>query len=914
MKTLLLPRHPRRGSALVTVMMLAVGLMIIIASILSYSLSERRLNYREGMRLEARNAAEAVSEYGLSQVRALMEARSNYAPTRFTSNESQVALPPTSFWTGGNVPTSGANAPEMIVGLIAPVTQGTASGLFYYNPSDPDNAYDPLKGCYAFRFDIRVISKATVVPPAGGAGGPQTCYMTQTLSARASPLFSRAIFYNMDFEIMPGPAMNILGATHTNGNMYVRKQSSSGLALNFVGPVTVAGGLYATVKCNFTNQNGTQDDFSGYTDNVYFSNAAGGLVPLKNTTTSMWQDQKWGTSSETPTTQASFRTYWAQNSQGNLQTKLMGVQTMNPPGIGTYVEDPTPSNGVDNSINAAHLMIEPPLLSSDTGYSADVEAQKYSTRCGLYICVNPTSSTRNGRKPDGTVISIPARKYRCFTKSGIEITIPGQPDYGTNNATVNANANVGGPVIIKIRENEMYDMRRSTYNYLTPPRSASNPYTLKQITTIDVDMTALKLAVDKTFNGATTSSVYNTGPGAAGVVNGISGALPNGTTTGSVLWTSYIYNPSAAPTNVTLGATHNIWDTVNNVALTSTYWNGGIYIESIDANQMPKLADNVTNNPNYRNGGANNASIFYPALPSLSGGPSGVRLINGRGKVASNTAGEGLTIATNDEVYVLGHYNADGTINTATTGTTNSGRYPEAGEVPCSICCDCLTILSTPLYTNNGTTIAQTMGHNDAFSGLRCSNSGSWSTGWQTSAASNSNTQDGYDSVTGGANSYNGGTLGSASSPTAVTAARCPYDGSSGTLTGTTSTCKLPGNDTEISSAFLAGIVISNKDGNGQNSGAANNYPRFNEDFSASGSQKTVAIRGSIVAMYESRAGTEPWNWRVFSAPIRLWGFNQLFANGTFPPLTPVVMSYRRIDFNDIDKTTYNSVKSSWGL
>ena len=162
-------------------------------------------------------------------------------------------------------------------------------------------------------------------------------------------------------------------------------------------------------------------------------------------------------------------------------------------------------------------------------------------------------------------------------------------------------------------------------------------------------------------------------------------------------------------------------------------------------------------------------------------------------------------------------------------------------------------------------------------------------------------------------NPGSGGTLTSASSPTAITAYRCPYDGSSGALT-TTSTGKLPGNDTEISSAFLAGIVVSNKDGNGQNSGAANNYPRFNENFSASGSQKTVAIRGSIVAMYESRAGTEPWNWRVFSAPVRLWGFNQLFANGTFPPLTPIVMSYRRIDFNDIDKTTYNAVKASWPL
>ena len=909
MKTPLLSRHSCRGSALVTVMMLAVGLMIIIASILSYSLSERRLNYREGMRLEARNAAEAVSEYGLSQVRALMEARSNYAPTRFTSNESQVALPPTSFWTGGNVPTTGANAPEMIVGVIAPITQSTASGLFYYNPNDPDNAYDPLKGCYAFRFDVRVISKATVVPPAGGAGGPQTCYMTQTLSARASPLFSRAIFYNMDLELYPGPTMNILGAVHTNGNFFIRKNSSNGASINFVGPVTVAGGLYAHAKWPVVNADGSSDDLTSGADNVNFTNAAGGLVPLKNTTTSLWQDHWWGTTGETAATQTSFRTYWAQNSQGNLQTKAMGVQTMNPPGISTYVEDPTPGNGVDNSINSAHLMIEPPLLSTDAGYSSDVEAQKYSTRCGIYICVNTTRSARNGRMPNGTVISIPGYgttvagvagfpdnrfHYRCFTKSGIEITLPGQPDYGTGNLTANTNANLAGPVVIKIRENEMYDLRRANFGSVTT-RSAASPYSPKQITLIDLDMTALEFAVAKTFNGATTANVYNTGPGVAGAVNCIAGPIANGTATSSVLWTSYIYNPSATPTNVNTGATHNIWDTANNVALTSTYWNGGIYIESIDANQMPKLADNVTNNPNYRNGGLNNTSVFYAG--SLTGGPSGVRLINGRGKVASNTAGDGLTIATNDAVYVLGHYNADGTIDSSTTGTTNSGRYPEAGEVPCSVCCDAMTVLSQPVFTLTGspTVLAQTSGWNDGLSIMRMSSSGNIAA-WRTTSPSGSNSVDG-DGATGSTN------------PTA-TVWRVPYDI---TITAnplsTTATQKLGGSGTEISSAFMAGIVISNKNANNQNSGGAHNYPRFLESYSA-----TVAIRGSIVAMFESRAATEPFNLRVYGPPTRLWGFNQLFANGTFPPLTPVVMSYRRIDFNDIDKTTYNSVKTSWGL
>ena len=75
----------QRGSALVTVLVLSLALCITIASLLRYSLSERRMNYRAAMRLEARNAAEAISEFGLSQVRQLMDSRSDFSPTRFTS-------------------------------------------------------------------------------------------------------------------------------------------------------------------------------------------------------------------------------------------------------------------------------------------------------------------------------------------------------------------------------------------------------------------------------------------------------------------------------------------------------------------------------------------------------------------------------------------------------------------------------------------------------------------------------------------------------------------------------------------------------------------------------------------------------------------------------------------------------------
>jgi hypothetical protein len=313
--------------------------------------------------------------------------------------------------------------------------------------------------------------------------------------------------------------------------------------------------------------------------------------------------------------------------------------------------------------------------------------------------------------------------------------------------------------------------------------------------------------------------------------------------------------------------------------------------------------DFITANTKYRNGAP---TLLSPPGAAPVNEPSGVRLINGRGHVASAAPNAGLTIATNDACYILGHYNADGVIDTTTTAgnTTNSGRFPDDNaETPCSICCDAITILSTPYYQNDGTTITQRNGWNDALSGLRLTKSTStWSVNWATTPASNSNSNDGFN--------------------TSLFPRRIPYDITSPTF-GTATTAKYEAADVEISAAFMAGIVISNKDANSQNSGSANNYPRFIEEWANDTApnyqglglaQRTVAIRGSIVAMFESRAANEPWNWRTMNAPNRIWGFNNLFATGHFPPLTPIVMDYRRLKFNDITATEYDAYKSSWGL
>ena len=140
-------------------------------------------------------------------------------------------------------------------------------------------------------------------------------------------------------------------------------------------PVTSSAQLGLTATGTVSN---------GGNGNGFRSAVLTGAGTAPNTSSpSFWRDQKWGQSTESTTTDTNFRNWSSQTFGGNLQTPLHGVQVANPPGI--------------TSVASAHKMIEPPLGTSDAGYDADVEAQKYSRQCGLYIAVNPSGTTRTGR-------------------------------------------------------------------------------------------------------------------------------------------------------------------------------------------------------------------------------------------------------------------------------------------------------------------------------------------------------------------------------------------------------------------------------------------------------------------------------------------------------------------------------------
>ena len=224
-------RH-QRGSALIATVMFATVMTLLGASLLTWTMTEKGLNARNALRLESRNAAEALAEFGFSQIRQKFETRSSFTLNPYGSDA--LRMPPSSFWAGSNVtntlaggtsddgtqPLNGLTTSttlELVGGTINNVVTG-ASNLFYVDPADQNNEFDSLKGKWIFRRDVSVIAKATVNPPTGSTGAPLVSNVAERISVRGAPLFAHAIFYNMDLEIFNGPTMNITGPVHANGN------------------------------------------------------------------------------------------------------------------------------------------------------------------------------------------------------------------------------------------------------------------------------------------------------------------------------------------------------------------------------------------------------------------------------------------------------------------------------------------------------------------------------------------------------------------------------------------------------------------------------------------------------------------------------------------------------------------------
>lgn len=236
-----------------------------------------------------------------------------------------------------------------------------------------------------------------------------------------------------------------------------------------------------------------------------------------------------------------------------------------------------------------------------------------------------------------------------------------------------------------------------------------------------------------------------------------------------------------------------------------------------------------------------------------------VRLINGEDLTTTGASGKlsstkGLTIATENMVYVWGNYNTTG-INGQPTGSStlndSTQTYHYLGnQVPASIVADAFFPLSKTWY--------------DAMSPMYP----------EGGAGSNPRLAD----------ALNSGTL-PVSSETAVRA---------GIVAGST-----------LSSMHGSGSSIPSSDAFRWLNGGVHNYPRFLENwYDSSSNPRRWNYVGAFIMIYNSTQAVGPYsvtNYVVYTPPTRNWAFDDTFTNpDKLPPGTPSFEYVEQTGFRQI--------------
>ncbi|MDI1248346.1 MAG: hypothetical protein PSV13_05630, partial [Lacunisphaera sp.] len=576
------------------------------------------------------------------------------------------------------------------------------------------------------------------------------------------------------------------------------------------------------------------------------------------------------------------------------------------------------NNATDYAVGTQQIVIDTGVGTIHAGNFLNIGGTRYmaaSSLNGGVITIVPGIS--GSPVTDNTLVTVDPLPYTGYTAVG-----------GSGNLFPADTATQPYPA-----EAYFFDLRRADgnvgYNSNIAGGSArsTNNYRPRALVKIDLDLARLKMMVNRvmsTLSTLTTDGMSSTGYNVD---------LPTATN-----WTNSIYNSGGTATSIALGTdadlaaafTYNIFPvtgtaaTLNRLDPFQLYYTPA-YLTPSTPTLIPADPSNLAV-PASDLGSAwyDGIAIFVQSVEAERRAQtiatnindridSGVRLINGRGPLVSlsTTAKTGFTFATNDAAYLVGHFNADGTVNSTTTSTTAIGgysaRFPDsANEKLASVMADAITLLSQPVFSTASTPYYQTNGWNDALSAFRVTNA-AWVATWDTAAPSNSNQFEG---------------LGSA---TAIRPGALPTSSTPGP-TGSTWQTKLPTVNTEFSTAVLMGMIPSNHNAtnltdrppmsaaNAQYSGGAHNFPRLIEDWHndmGSGTNSGLYIRGSMVALFESRVAMEPWNIRCYAAPDRYWGLHEGFRTANHDvPLEPLVIGADRLGFRELSATDYATRKT----
>ncbi len=363
----------KRGSILVIGLIFGSLLLLSAGVLLRYGVTEKIINERHFLRMEAQNAAEAVVEYGFAELKDRWENKTSFASDELST--SPLTLPSTvsTFFNGSNID---------LTSLAITGGQVSTGRWVYIDPNDPVNQLDPQKQKLVFSRDVVVYGKASAKPPVGmGNKDPLDVYCAQTLQVRDSPLFGHAIFYNMDLEFHPGPYMDVVGPVHTNGDIFV--QSAGGI--KFHSTLMSGGDIFHGYKKDMARS-------SNHLNSVKIKTPGGSFEDMYKGSGDKMADSSYYDSNMGDDWKDGAENRW----DGMVGSKAHEVPKMKPMSIDDYIPD-DPATSADETRNPAYALIEPQLPSSHGDYKGVVvQAEQFSYKAGLVLRVKENPSTPSG--------------------------------------------------------------------------------------------------------------------------------------------------------------------------------------------------------------------------------------------------------------------------------------------------------------------------------------------------------------------------------------------------------------------------------------------------------------------------------------------------------------------------------------
>ncbi|WP_269523848.1 hypothetical protein [Coraliomargarita parva] len=446
----------RRGSTLVLVVIFTSVLSVVAASLLSYGMSERRMNKSNILFTEARNASESMVEYGFSELKMRWLRQTSFSMNELRANPLIIPYTAEAFLGTGRVD---CEALELVGGMVPP------GAWAYIDPSDPANTNDPQKGKLVFSRDVQVYAKSLVTDP---VLGERVAYCSQTLSVRDAPLFSHAIFYNMDLEFHPGPQMEIQGPVHANGDIYLQASDS----LLFYSTIMSAGDIFYGPKTSTVGyQGGTVSVLNSDGDWVSFYSGSGG-----KTNPSSYYDSNMG---------EDWRAFSTDRWDGNVGSEAHGVPSLNPIGIDSYIPD-DPETAADEKYNPGYALIEPVVAEDHANYKGDaVREQQFAYKAGMILKVTN----------QGSGYAVNAYKYKRSSSTdptSAPILVDGEPELEEIDLTA-VESGIGSP-LVQITE-------YSEDDYGNPVGGFYDRRQQQALDVIEVDIAVLSEAVASSSQG-----------------------------------------------------------------------------------------------------------------------------------------------------------------------------------------------------------------------------------------------------------------------------------------------------------------------------------------------------------------------------------------------------------------------------